>query len=101
MWLNAKGHILFHGVVYNRGETLVIDSVSGLNERLAQHLDRYLIREQVVIADRTAAWRGWQLVGPGANDVLRGVGVWANCPRDRGATRTFRSRAAGAIATGE
>lgn len=75
MWLNAKGHILFHGVVYNRGETLVIDTMAGLNERLAQHLDRYLIREQVVIADRTAAWRVWQLVGPGANDVLRGAGV--------------------------
>jgi folate-binding protein YgfZ len=75
MLLNAKGHILFHVVAFNRGESIVLDSVTGVNERLAQHLDRYLIREQVEIVDRTHEWCVLLIAGPQAAETLQKCGL--------------------------
>ena len=51
---NVKGHVIAHINVLCRENALWLDTVPGQGERLAAHLDRYLIREDVQIADRTA-----------------------------------------------
>lgn len=51
---NVKGHVLAHIQVRCRDDALWLDTVPGQGERLAAHLDRYLIREDVQITDRTA-----------------------------------------------
>jgi hypothetical protein len=51
---NVKGHVLGHIQVLCQEDALWIDTVPGQNERLIAHLDRYLIREDVQIIDRTA-----------------------------------------------
>lgn len=50
---NVKGHVLAHINVLCRDDALWIDTVAGQGEKLSAHLDRYLIREDVQIADRT------------------------------------------------
>jgi folate-binding protein YgfZ len=50
---NVKGHVLAHVQVLCREDVLWLDTVAGQAERLAAHLDRYLIREDVQIVDRT------------------------------------------------
>ncbi|MGD9645182.1 MAG: folate-binding protein YgfZ [Pirellulales bacterium] len=53
---DARGHIQAHAYIFCREQSLVIDSVPGAAEVLLPHLDRYLIREDVQLADRTAEW---------------------------------------------
>jgi folate-binding protein YgfZ len=50
---NVKGHVLAHIHVLCRDDALWLDTVPEQAERLTAHLDRYLIREDVQIADRT------------------------------------------------
>jgi tRNA-modifying protein YgfZ len=64
--LNAQGKILFHVLVFSGPDSLVLFSVPGDNERLVAHLDRYLIREQVAIQDRTKNWTAVLISGPQA-----------------------------------
>ncbi len=71
--LNAQGKIL--GLVYLlAGErSIVLDTVAGQNEFLLRHLDRYLIRDKVELADRTAAWTVLLVAGKRAGEVLQTI----------------------------
>jgi len=51
---NVKGHVIGHIQVLAADEALQIDTVPGQAEKLIAHLDRYLIREDVQIVDRTS-----------------------------------------------
>lgn len=68
--LDARGHIQFHALVYAGDESLVLDTVPGQAERLLGHLDRYLIREQVVLHDRSADWAELLIAGHSAQQTL-------------------------------
>jgi tRNA-modifying protein YgfZ len=54
---NVKGHIVGHGVISCRNDELVIIGAPGQGSRLAKHLDRYVIREDVTLRDSTAERR--------------------------------------------
>ncbi|HEY5315014.1 MAG TPA: glycine cleavage T C-terminal barrel domain-containing protein [Pirellulales bacterium] len=54
--LNARGHVLAHVLVFCRPGSLLIETVPGQGPRLAEHLDRYHIREDVVVTDRSGDW---------------------------------------------
>lgn len=64
--LNAKGHVLFYVNVWRRPESLVVESGGGRGATLVAHLDKYLIREQVTLADRSADWDELLVAGPQA-----------------------------------
>src|SRR5688500_1455875 len=66
---NVKGKIVGHGVVSCRENELVIIGVPQLAPRLIEHLDRYIIREDVQLRDTTGG-RSYVLVagGPSASD---------------------------------
>ena len=51
--LNVKGKIVGHGLITCRGEELVFIGAPGQSERLIEHLDRYIIREDVQLRDST------------------------------------------------
>jgi folate-binding protein YgfZ len=51
---NVKGKIIGHGLVTCRDDELVIVGVPGQVPRLFEHLDRYIIREDVQIHDDSA-----------------------------------------------
>ena len=50
---DARGHVLFHVFVLCRTDSLIVETMPGEGPRLLAHLDRYLIREQVALADRS------------------------------------------------
>ncbi len=70
----AKAKIVAHGVVSHvrrDGQPVLwLDVDPGQAERVLQHLNHYLISEQVELADRTGEWAMLRLVGPTAATVL-------------------------------
>lgn len=68
--LDARGHTLAHGAVFATDEALILETVPGQTERLLAHLDRYLIREQVVLEDRAPHCAELLVAGPRAAEVL-------------------------------
>lgn len=72
---DAQGRIVGHIFVYARPEALVVESVAGQAETLLAHMDRYLIREQVELIDRTTTWAQLMLAGPQAGTLLQSMGV--------------------------
>jgi tRNA-modifying protein YgfZ len=61
--LDARGHILGHVLVFCTPHSLVLDTVPGQAEKLASHLNRYIIRERVEITDRSEEWGELLLAG--------------------------------------
>lgn len=66
---SVQGKVLGHVFVFCGPESLVIDTVPGQGSHLVAHLDRYLIREQVEIHDRTAERSEVLLAGSGAQSL--------------------------------
>src|SRR5262249_31184918 len=54
VFTNVKGKIVGHGLIDCRERELVIVGVPGQSESLLQHLDRYIIREDVQLHDATS-----------------------------------------------
>ena len=52
--LNGKGKTIAHVHVLNTGDSLVLHGVGGTGPVLMEHLDRYIIREDVQLADVSA-----------------------------------------------
>ena len=77
--LNVKGHIVGHVLLFVGPNSIVLETVPGQAEKLIGHLDRYLIREDVQLYDRSAQpsaqpiekqWGELLLAGPRAEAIL-------------------------------
>jgi folate-binding protein YgfZ len=67
---DVRGKTLGHGVVLCGPDSLVLATVPAQADRLLAHLDRYLIREDVQLIDRSEDWSQLLLAGPQAAEVL-------------------------------
>jgi tRNA-modifying protein YgfZ len=70
-----RAKVVAHALIYHvrlagGQDAFWIDTVAGGNEKLAAHLNRYVIAEQVEIVDRTAEFHQVHLAGPNARAVL-------------------------------
>lgn len=65
-FLNVKGKIVGHGIVSCRENEFVIVGVPGQAAKLIEHLDRYVIREDVQLVDASSARRYILLAGGSA-----------------------------------
>ena len=54
--LNGKGKTIAHVHVLNTGDSLVLHGVAGIGPVLMEHLDRYIIREDVQLKDLSSQW---------------------------------------------
>jgi folate-binding protein YgfZ len=61
---------IYHVLLGDQRHAMWVETTPGRNTELLQYLDRYLISEQVDIADRTADFAQFHLAGPKAADVL-------------------------------
>ncbi len=61
---------VYHIRLADARHAMWVETTPGRNTELVQYLDRYLISEQVEIADRTADFAQFHLAGPKATDVL-------------------------------
>jgi folate-binding protein YgfZ len=73
--LDAKGHVLGHVLVFCGPSSVILDSVPGQSERLIGHLDRYIIRENVEIHDRTGQWGVLLVGGPQAAALMESLAL--------------------------
>jgi tRNA-modifying protein YgfZ len=76
----GQAKIVAHVWIYRTSESATsnifwLDMFPGLAGKVAQHLDRYLISEQVAIADRTLDFGQLYLAGPRAGELLARIGV--------------------------
>lgn len=71
-FLTQKARVIAHLYVYRPSEALSfwLDLAGGTSAAIVKHLDRYLISEQVELADRSAEFAQVHVAGPGAGDVL-------------------------------
>ncbi len=68
--LNVKGHVVGHVFIFACPDSHVIETVPGQAQTLITHLDRYLIREDVQLRDRSHEWAELLLSGPQAEALL-------------------------------
>lgn len=61
---------IYHVRLGDGQHAMWVETTPGRNEELAKYLDRYLISEQVEIADRTAEFAQMHLAGPQAKSIL-------------------------------
>jgi folate-binding protein YgfZ len=50
---SVKGHIVGHGLIYSRDDELLFVGAPAQAARIVEHLDRYVIREDVILRDTT------------------------------------------------
>jgi folate-binding protein YgfZ len=74
-FLDVQGRILFHACLFVSLDSIAIESAAGMAGPLTAHLDRYLIREDVRIEDRSSDWGQLYCGGPGAAAVLAAAGA--------------------------
>lgn len=67
---NIKGRILGHVLIFCQDDRLLLDSVSGSDSFLMQHLDRYLITEDVALQNRTSELSDLLVAGPAAGRIV-------------------------------
>ena len=63
----GQAKILARLLVFATPESLWIDADPGLAPKIIQHLERYVITEQVEMWDRSETMAQWHLTGPAAN----------------------------------
>ncbi len=68
--LNVKGHVVGHVFVFVGEQSIVLETVPGQGERLMTHIDRYIIREDVQLHDRSMEWAELLLSGMQAETLL-------------------------------
>src|SRR5271154_7503431 len=72
--LNPQGHILGDLYVYNRGDSLTIDTDQSQSEKLLATFDHYIIMDDVELANVNDKLTTIGITGPKAREVLGTVG---------------------------
>lgn len=67
---DARGHLVGHLFILCRPASLLVETVPGEEAKLLAHFDRYLIREKVQLAGRSASEAELLLAGPRAAEIL-------------------------------
>jgi folate-binding protein YgfZ len=73
--LNAQGRIQADLYVFQRGESLLVDTERGQREKVLQLFDHYIIADDVEIADVSDKFTALGLTGPESRHVLERAGI--------------------------
>jgi tRNA-modifying protein YgfZ len=73
--LNVKGHIAGHVYLFVCPNSIVLETMPDQSEKLLAHFDRYLIREDVQLVDRSTAWAEFYLAGSQIGALLSHLGL--------------------------
>ncbi|MCA9083862.1 MAG: hypothetical protein KDA81_07390 [Planctomycetaceae bacterium] len=74
-FVDVKAHVIAHGFVAAFEDHHEILMVGGDSARLAQHLNRYVITEDVRVMDISEQVTGFAVIGPGAADIIHAAGI--------------------------
>jgi folate-binding protein YgfZ len=73
--LNAQGRIQADLYVFQRGDSLLVDTELGQREKVLQLFDHYIIADDVEIADVSDKLTALGLAGPESRNVLQRAGI--------------------------
>ena len=73
-FLSAQGRILADANVINTGDALWLDTEPEVAEKLREHLDRYIIADDVELEDKTSEWVEIAIEGPDSIESASQVG---------------------------
>ena len=73
--LNAQGRIQADLYVFQRGDSLLVDAERGQREKVLQLFDRYIIADEVEIADVSDKLTALGLSGPESRNILERAGI--------------------------
>lgn len=74
-FLTAQGRILADAYIYNLGESLLLDTEPEAGDKLREHLDKYIIADDVTLEDETEQWATIGLEGPKSLERARELGL--------------------------
>jgi aminomethyltransferase len=69
-FLNAQGRILADSQIYCQKEQLLVDTEPATCEKLLEHIDRYIIADDVTLENISGALGEFALEGPHAEEVI-------------------------------
>ncbi len=72
--LNPQGHILGDLYAYNRGESLLVDTDQSQVEKVVAVFDKYIIMDDVEVANISDQLNAIGIAGPKAGEALRAAG---------------------------
>jgi folate-binding protein YgfZ len=75
--LNAQGRVQGDLYAYNLGDSLIVDTEGRQRERVLAHFDKYIIADDVEVADVSATLTSIGVAGPQARAVLDAAGIHA------------------------
>ncbi len=73
--LNPQGHILGDLYAYNRGESLLVDTDLAQAEKILAVFDKYIIMDEVEVANITSSFSAIGITGPKSRAALKAAGV--------------------------
>ena len=73
--LNAKGRIDGDLYAYNLGDTLMVDTDESERENVLAFFDKYIIMDDVAVADESAVLTAIGVTGPQTREVLGAAGI--------------------------
>ena len=88
-FLTAQGRILADAHIYNREEALWLDTEPEAAKKLFEHLDKYIIADDVLLEDWTESWSAIGLEGPESLDFASKIG--AAIPSKEESIETYRT----------
>ncbi len=74
-FLNAQGRIQADAYIYDLGETMLLDTEPEVAAKLLEHLDKYVIADDVTLEDETGQWAAIGLEGPESIKCAADLGI--------------------------
>lgn len=74
-FLNAQGRILGDANVFTFENSFLLDTEPETGEKLIEHLDHYVIADDVTLANETAQWAILDVEGPRSADAMHKLGA--------------------------
>ncbi len=74
-FLNAQGRILADAYIYHLGESFLLDTEPEAAGKVLQHLDKYIIADDVTLEDQTAIWKAIGIEGPASAEAVGALGL--------------------------
>ena len=96
-FLNAQGRILADANIFCFEDHFLLDTEPETARKLFEHLDRYIIADDVVLTDETESTATLSIEGPEAERALRELGVTP--PEDDYATALWEDRAVAKVSS--
>ncbi|HUS06790.1 MAG TPA: glycine cleavage T C-terminal barrel domain-containing protein [Bryobacteraceae bacterium] len=94
-FLNAQGRILGDVNVFALPEYLLLDTEPQTGPRIYEHLDKFIIADDVTLEDLNDTWASISVEGPDSEDILTGMG--ATLPASPGGIAEWGARLVAAV----